>query len=77
MYHPISKYCLSSTELMEKIHYIKDALRISKGKINMLWADDKSNTFEVNIYLQNIQICFQSYELFGKSTHILTKLSEI
>ena len=77
MYHPISKYCLLSAELMEKVHYIKNALRISKGKINMSWAYDKSNTFEAYIYLQNIQICFQSYVLFGKSTHILTKLSEI
>ena len=52
MYHPISKYCLSSTELMEKIYYLENALKISKGKINMSWAYDDSNIFEENIYLQ-------------------------
>ena len=52
MYPPISKYCSSSTELMEKNHYMKNALRVSKGKINMSWAYDDSNIFEENIYLQ-------------------------
>ena len=63
MYHPIPKYFLSSTELMEKIHYLENALKISKGKINMSWAYDISNIFEENIYLQYIPIDFQPCDL--------------